>query len=132
MLDLRLVETLRVVGAHGSFSAAARALHFTQPAVSRQIAQLERCVGLPLVVRSRRGAHLTAAGRLVVTHADAVRARLRRLDDELAELAGGALSSVALGAFPTAFVGLLPAIVQELRARGASEIALRRCGHDEA
>jgi DNA-binding transcriptional LysR family regulator len=132
MLDLRLVETLRVVGDHGSFSAAARALQFTQPAVSRQIALLERSVGLPLVVRSRQGAYLTAAGRLVVDHADAVRARLLRLDVELAQLAGGSLSSVTLGAFPTAFVGLVPAIVQELRAHGVSQIALRRCGHDEA
>src|SRR5438132_124637 len=132
MLDLRLVETLRTVGAHGSFSSAARTLHLTQPAVSRQIALLERSVGAALVVRSRQGAHLTAAGRLVAEHADAIRARLSRLDDELAQLAGGTVHSVALGAFPTAFVGLVPAIVGELRRRDVTEIALRRCTHDEA
>src|SRR6266536_1590455 len=109
MLNLRLVETLREVAARGSFSAAAEALHFTQPAVSRQVALLEREVRTPLVVRSRQGAHLTAAGRLVVGHADAIRARLLRLEQELAELAGGVRLTMALGAFPTAFIGLVPA-----------------------
>lgn len=133
MLNLRAVETLREVAARGSFSAAAQALHFTQPAVSRQVALLEREVGMPLVVRSRRGVRLTQAGRLVVEHADALRARLLRLEAELAELAGGTRLGVALGAFPTAFVGLVPAIVRGLRARAPhGEIALRRCGHDEA
>lgn len=133
MLNLRAVATLREVAARGSFSAAAQALHFTQPAVSRQVALLEREVGMPLVVRSRKGVRLTAAGRLVVEHGDAMRARLVRLEAELAELAGGTRLSVALGAFPTAFVGLVPAIVRGLRARAPhGEIALRRCGHDEA
>lgn len=133
MLNLRAVETLREVAARGSFSAAAQALHFTQPAVSRQVALLERDVGMPLVVRSRKGVRLTRAGRLVVEHADALRARLLRLEAELAELAGGVRLAVTLGAFPTAFVGLVPAIVRGLRDRAPkAEIGLRRCGHDEA
>jgi DNA-binding transcriptional LysR family regulator len=133
MLNLRFVQTLREVATRGSFSAAAQALNYTQPAVSRQIALLEREAGAPLVVRSRGGVHLTAAGRLVVEHADAIRARLQRLDAELAELIGGARVEVALGGFPTAFVGLIPAIVRVIldRAREA-QITLRRCGHDEA
>jgi DNA-binding transcriptional LysR family regulator len=133
MLNLRFVDSLREVAARGSFSAAAAALNYTQPAVSRQIALLEREAGLPLVVRGRKGVHLTAAGRLVVDHADAIRTRLLRLDAELAELAGGARVAATLGGFPTAFVGLIPAIVEGLRRRvPESEIVLRRCGHDEA
>jgi DNA-binding transcriptional LysR family regulator len=133
MLNLRFVETLREVAALGSFSAAAQALSYTQPAVSRQVALLEREVGMPLVVRGRKGVHLTTAGLLVVEHAEEIRARLRRLDAELAEVAGGARVAVGLGGFPTAFVGLIPAIVRELLARTPeASIALRRCGHDEA
>jgi DNA-binding transcriptional LysR family regulator len=133
MLNLRNVETLREVAERGSFSAAAQALHFTQPAVSRQVALLERDAGMPLVVRSRQGVHLTAAGQLVVEHADAIRARVLRLEAELAELAGGARLAVSLGGFPTAFVGLIPEIVARLldRTPGAG-VSLRRCGHDEA
>jgi DNA-binding transcriptional LysR family regulator len=133
MLNLRYVETLREVAARGSFSAAAQALHFTQPAVSRQVAVLEREAGIPLVVRSRRGVHLTPAGRVLVEHADAIHARVLRLEEELAELAGGGRLAVALGGFPTAFVGLIPEIVRRLRERApAAQLALRRCGHDEA
>jgi len=75
MLHLRFVETLRVVAERGSFSAAAQALQYTQPAISRQVALLERAAGMPLVVRSRRGVYLTEAGRLVVEHGDAIGAR---------------------------------------------------------
>src|SRR6185437_6753434 len=112
MLNLRFVDTLREVAARGSFSAAAQALNYTQPAVSRQVALLERQAGLPLVVRTRRGVHLTRAGRVVVEHAEDIQARLRRLDDELGALGSGTRVSVALGGFPTAFVGLVPEIVR--------------------
>jgi DNA-binding transcriptional LysR family regulator len=133
MLNLRFIETLHEVAVRGSFSAAAQALNYTQPAVSRQVALLEREAGIPLVVRSREGAHLTAAGRLVVDHAQAIGARLHRLEGELAAVRGGARVEVALGGFPTAFVGLIPAIVRDLLARApAADITLRRCGHDEA
>ena len=133
MLNLRFVDTLREVAKHGSFSAAAQALNYTQPAVSRQIASLERDAGMPLVVRSRGGIYLTSAGRVVVEHAEAVRARLRQLDSELAALSGGVRVDVALGGFPTAFVGLIPAIVGKVLAHAPeAKIALRRCGHDDA
>ena len=133
MLDLRLVQTLREVAAHGSFSEAARALHFTQPAVSRQVAQLEREVGAPLVVRSRAGVTLTDAGRLVVEHGDAIGAQLARLDAALEQLRGGGPRRVALGAFPTAFLGLVPEMLGALRdAHPSTEVRLHRCGHDEA
>src|SRR5215218_2570272 len=133
MLNLRHVDTLREVAARGSFSAAAQALHFTQPAVSRQVALLERTTGTPLVVRSRQGVYLTAAGRLLVEHAEAIRTRLLRMEAELAELAGGTRPAVALGGFPTAFVGLVPEIVRRLLARAPeAAVSLRRCGHDEA
>jgi DNA-binding transcriptional LysR family regulator len=133
MLDLRAVDTLREVAARGSFSAAAKALHFTQPAVSRRIAQLERQVGMPLLIRSRQGVHLTPAGKLVVEHAEAMRMRLVRMESELAELAGGTRMTARIGAFPTAFFGLVPALVQRLRERAPdAELMLVRCGHDEA
>lgn len=130
--NLRFVETLREVAEHGSFSAAADALHLTQPAVSRQVALLEAQAGMPLVLRSRRGVRLTAAGRLVVEHAEGIHARLLALGTELAALADGTRVTVALGGFPTAFAGLLPAIVRSLRERVAdADIQLHRCGHEE-
>ena len=61
MLDLVKLATLRSVVEHASFSAAAAALHLTQPAVSRQIALLERQLGTDLVLRTRGGVRPTGA-----------------------------------------------------------------------
>ena len=54
MDDLRLLRVLREVALRGSFSAAADALGYTQPAVSQQVARLEKQVGLRLLHRDAR------------------------------------------------------------------------------
>jgi DNA-binding transcriptional LysR family regulator len=132
-MNIRFVETLREVGERGSFSAAAAALHFTQPAVSRQVAQLEREVGMPLVLRSRQGVRLTEAGRLVVEHAELIKGQLLKLETSLTELSGGSRLAVGIGGFPSAFIGIIPELVHGLRRRvPEAEITLRRCGHEEA
>ena len=66
MYDLRRLRSLCAIAEHGSLTAAADALTFTQPAVSQHLAALEAEVGAALVTRSRGGAELTAAGRLLV------------------------------------------------------------------
>jgi DNA-binding transcriptional LysR family regulator len=106
MLDVDKLATLRAVVSHGSFSAAADALALTQPAVSRQVALLERQLGTQLVLRGRRGARPTEAGRLLVSHAEAVIDRLALAEAQLAELAGGRRGTVRLGSFFTALVHL--------------------------
>ena len=62
MLDARRLIVLREVARRGSFSAAAHALWITQPAVSRQIAALERELGRKVLERTPRGLLLTDAG----------------------------------------------------------------------
>ena len=94
MLDVRRLRVLREVAAHGSFSAAAEALAFTQPAVSRQIATLETEAGTRLVERSARGVRLTQAGELLVGHADVILDRLTAAESQLealSQLEGGRL-----------------------------------------
>src|ERR671937_343611 len=76
MFDVKQLRVLRAVAEHGSFSAAAEALSYTPPAVSQQIAALERRAGTTLVDRGSRGVRLTDAGRALVEHADVVLARL--------------------------------------------------------
>ena len=76
MYDLRRLRSLCAIADHGSLTAAADALTFTQPAVSQHLAALEAEVGAPLVTRSRGGAELTDAGRLLVEHARAALDRL--------------------------------------------------------
>jgi DNA-binding transcriptional LysR family regulator len=111
MLDVGKLATLREVIARGSFSAAGEALALTQPAVSRQVAQLERQAGMPLVRRTRQGVKPTEAGRLLAEHADAILGRLALAEDQLAELAGLRRGHVHLGSFFTAFAQLTPEVV---------------------
>ncbi|QYN37198.1 LysR family transcriptional regulator [Pseudonocardia sp. DSM 110487] len=106
MLDVDRLVTLRAVIVAGSFSAAARELHLTQPAVSRQVALLERQVGVELVRRTRRGVHPTEAGRVLAGHTDAVVGRLELAEAEVAELAGVRRGTLRLGSFFTALVHL--------------------------
>src|SRR5436305_11383364 len=88
MLDVRRLRVLREVARRGSFSAAAEALGYTQPAVSRQVALLEQETGATLLERRPDGARLTDAGELLVAHADAILARLQDAEDELGALLG--------------------------------------------
>jgi DNA-binding transcriptional LysR family regulator len=106
MLDIAKLATLRAVLRHASFSAAAQELHVTQPAVSRQVALLERQLGTLLVRRTPQGVHATEAGRILAGHADAVLARLDLAESELRELAGLRRGTVRLGSFLSALVHL--------------------------
>ena len=88
MLDVRRLRVLREVSLRGSFSAAAEALAYSQPAVSQQIAALEREAGTRLVERHGRGVRLTDAGQALVRRADAILAELAAADAELAAIDG--------------------------------------------
>jgi DNA-binding transcriptional LysR family regulator len=101
-IDVRRLRVLREVAALGSFSAAADALAFTQPAVSRQIATLESEAGTRLVDRTARGVRLTPAGELLVEHAEAILGRLATAESQLEALAELDTGRLRLGSFPTA------------------------------
>lgn len=66
---LPYLRSFLAVADEGSFSAAARALHLSQPALSRQVRQLERLVGRPLFHRTTRPVTLTDAGRVLLEEA---------------------------------------------------------------
>src|SRR6185437_15621710 len=98
MLDPRRLLTFRAVARHGSFSRAAAALARSQPAVSHQGGALERELGTTL--RGRAGAVLTAAGELLLVHADALAERLALADVQMDALVSGERGTLAVGAFP--------------------------------
>jgi DNA-binding transcriptional LysR family regulator len=109
------MRVLQAVAREGSFSAAASALAYTQPAVSQQIAALEREVGLALVDRSRRPVGLTQAGEVLLAHAETVFARLDAAEEELAALAGLRAGRLRLGTFPTAGATVMPQAIARFR-----------------
>lgn len=99
---------MRAVAAHGSLSGAARALGYSQPAISRQVAVAEKAAGQPLFVRGVRGVRTTRAGKLIARFATETLAGLDRLDERLDEITHGPEVRVRVRAFPSANAALLP------------------------
>ncbi|MFJ5924545.1 LysR family transcriptional regulator [Kitasatospora sp. NPDC092948] len=111
MIDARRLRTLRAVADHRTVTAAAAALYLTPSAVSQQLAALEQETGHSLLVRDGRGVRLTAAGEILLGHADAVLAQLERAEADLAAYSSGAAGEVTVAAFATGIAMVLaPAI----------------------
>jgi DNA-binding transcriptional LysR family regulator len=109
MLDVRRLRVLHAVSAYGSVTAAAAALGYSAPAVSQQLAALEREVGMRLTERAGRGLELTPAALILVGHTDALLTRLEAAEADLAALRDQIAGRVALAAFPSAAANLVPA-----------------------
>lgn len=101
-MDIEALRTFLEVHRCGGFSAAARTLHRTQPAISRRLAQLEAALGLPLFERMAGGIALSQAGRVLLPHAERVLATVRD-----AEAAVKALTRESAGPVSLAVVGTL-------------------------
>src|SRR3954466_14180371 len=126
MLDLKLLTTFREVAVRGSFSEAAVALDFTQPAVSQHISRLAPALGVRVRERSARGVGLTPAGEVLVRHASALLDAARQAEEEVRAAAGIGRAQGRVAAFPPAAAGLLPAATRELRNRRPdAELALQ-------
>jgi DNA-binding transcriptional LysR family regulator len=126
MFDARLLSVFREVATRGSFSEAALALSFTQPAVSQQIARLERELGTRLLARNARGVSLTPAGEVLLRHAETVLEQFRRAEAEVHAVAGVERPRLRIGAFPTAAGSIMPPALAALRAaHPAAEVTMR-------
>ena len=118
-MDPRRLLTFREVARQGSFSRAGEALALTQPAVSQQVASLERQLGVRLLDRGPGGPTPTEAGALLLAHADAVADRLAQAGAQVAELAAAERETLRVGAFPSALATVIPAAIVRLREQHA-------------
>ncbi|WP_418958613.1 LysR family transcriptional regulator [Streptomyces tritici] len=116
MIEARHLRVLRAVAATGSFSAAARELGCTQPAVSQQMKALETSAGTPLLIRTGREMRLTQAGEALVRHAAGILAGLTAAEEEVAAIAGLRAGRVRLVSFPSGSSTLVPTALAALRA----------------
>jgi len=116
-LDLRHLAAFSAVSKTGSFAQAAELLGYTQPAVSQQVAALEKIVGQRLFDRSsgRAQATLTEAGSILASHVDELTARLTLAKHDLLDLASGEAGTVRVGAFQSALARILPYVLQRYR-----------------
>ena len=114
-MDPRRLLTFRTVAHERSFSRAAIELSLSQPSVSHQISLLETEVGVRLLERGRGGLRLTAAGAVLLEHADQIAWRLELADRQIAAVAGERLGALRVGSFPTAMATFVPATIRSLR-----------------
>lgn len=107
MIDVRRLRLLRELATRGTVTATAEALHLSGPAVSQQLAVLEREAGIALLEKRGRTLSLTPAGHRLVAHADVILGNIATAESDLATLRhagrnGGALGTVRIAAFPSA------------------------------
>ena len=105
---------MRVVAALADLKLVARvaeALNVTQPAVSKQIAELEKIVGVPLVTRDRNRLYLTPIGTRLADHAKLALNQLDRAAFDVEAMASGVSGSVSIGAVSSVAPTLLPGAI---------------------
>jgi DNA-binding transcriptional LysR family regulator len=114
-LNLDQLRAFVEVVTHGSFTAAAKKLNLTQPAVTHQVQELERRFDVELVERVGKRAHLTQAGEKLIEHArhlldedTLTRASMSRFSDKGA-------GRVRIGTSMTMLMYALPPILQKLK-----------------
>jgi DNA-binding transcriptional LysR family regulator len=114
-LHLQQLAYLREVARRGSISAAAEALHVSQPALSQALAELSRRLNSPLFERAGRRRRLTAAGAEVLRFAEQTLAGAEALERRLAALRGGDGGPLNVGMIDAASLYVLPDVVRRYR-----------------
>lgn len=123
---LRQLEYLVAIAQHGSFHAAARACHVTQPGLSAQIKQLEDGLGVRLFERNRRRVLITPAGEEMVARARRVRVEVAHLVEAAQRHDRPLTGRLRLGVIPTVSPYLLPRALPRVRERyGELRLLLR-------
>jgi molybdate transport repressor ModE-like protein len=117
MLDVTRLRVLDAVARHGSVTAAARELHYSQPSVSHHISRLEAESGAQLLQRVGRGVRLTQAGRLLADRAAEIIGRIDAAGAELSAHVGLTAGRVRLAGFSSAIGSLVPRAVAALAGR---------------
>ncbi len=114
MLDVTRLRVIDAVARHGSVTAAARELHYSQPTVTHHIARLETETGAQLLQRVGRGIRLTQAGQLLAGRAAEIIGRIDAADAELSAHVGLTAGRVRLAGFSSAIGSLVPRAVAGL------------------
>ncbi|HEY9337588.1 MAG TPA: LysR family transcriptional regulator, partial [Kribbella sp.] len=117
MLDVTRLRVIDAVARHGSVTAAARELHYSQPSVTHHLARLEAETGAQLLQRVGRGIRLTEAGRLLADRAAEIIGRIDAVDAELSAHVGLSAGRIRLAGFSSAIGALVPAAVVGLAAK---------------
>ncbi|GHC45807.1 LysR family transcriptional regulator [Streptomyces flavofungini] len=108
MFDSRHIRSFHEVVRTGSYSAAARSLGYTQPAITQQMKALERSVGTVLFTRVGRRMRLTEAGEALSRHAGVILGNIDAAQQQMNAITRLRTGKVRLCAFPSATATLIP------------------------
>ena len=131
MLDLRRLRYFLAIADAGSLSGAARALNVAQPALSYHLAEMERVLGLSLVLRGHDGTRLTSEGEVLRQHAVDIVRRADSAERALAKLSRrkGVSQRLRIGVISSLAAGLTPLLVERLRQEeGAPILSITEAG----
>jgi DNA-binding transcriptional LysR family regulator len=117
MLDVTRLRVIDAVARHGSVTAAAKELHYSQPSVTHHLARLEAETGAQLLQRVGRGIRLTPAGELLADRAAEIIGRIDAADAELSAHVGLTAGRVRLAGYSSAIAALVPRAVAALATR---------------
>ncbi len=132
-MDVHALRVFAEVVRSQGFTRASKALHLTQPAISKVVAGLEEELGTPLLVRERRRVRLTDAGQVVLDRARGILDSMRVMEEEVQELSALRRGRLRIGTPPIVGVAFLPSLIAayhaawpgvslELREEGSHQI----------
>lgn len=117
MVSLKQLRYLDAVARHGHFGRAASDCAVTQPALSMQIQEMERDLGVQLIERKANGLRLTQAGTEIARRGRRVLSEVRDITEFARRRSGAFSNPIRFGVIPTVAPYLLPALLPVLRAR---------------
>jgi LysR family transcriptional regulator, transcription activator of glutamate synthase operon len=131
-MEIRQLRSVVAVARYASFTKGAAALSLAQPALSQQIAALERELGVRLFERTNRRVALTDAGRRFTIRAERILADLDAAAEEMSEVAGGLRGRVTIGTYQSFSEFMLPKLLGRFHGQHPGiEVALREGMTDE-
>src|SRR5207302_8549240 len=132
-MELKQLRVLQAVGETGSFSAAADRLDYTQPAVSKIVATLERQLGATLVDRGIRPLRLTEAGSALARRAGAAFEQIAAAELEVEAIANLSAGSLRVGTFSSAGAAMVVDALRAFRTRHpAVDVSITEIGMPSA
>lgn len=115
-MKIRLLRVVSTVATQGSLLKASEVLGLTQPALTKSLREAEDLVGVRLFDRHARGVRANLYGQLLADAAQKILTILNDVEDGFERLDRRAGGTVMIGALPTAASGVIPGVIQRLRA----------------
>ena len=115
-MELKQLEWFVRIAELGSLTRASVELDVAQPALSRQVRNMEQALGQTLLIRTGRGVRVTEAGKVVVEHGRGILRQVARLEEELLRVEQGLIGKVVIGMPPSISRSLTVPLTQAFRA----------------